>query len=59
MPARSEKALREAAINIAQLLPDDDDARIICEMALRLRNWRDRGEAMAGDNKPSLTTVKR
>jgi hypothetical protein len=44
MRTRSDKALREAAINIAQYLPDDDDARTICELALRLRSWRDHGE---------------
>jgi hypothetical protein len=46
MRTRSDKALREAAINIAQYLPDDDDARTICELALRLRSWRDNGEPL-------------
>ena len=46
MRTRSDKALREAAINIAQYLPDDDDARKICELALRLRSWRDHGEPL-------------
>jgi hypothetical protein len=54
MPMRSEKALREAAINIAQLLPDDEDAHKICEMALQLRNWRDRGEPLVEVRGPKL-----
>jgi len=47
MPARSEKILREAALTIAQYLPDDDDARKICELALQLRDWRDCSEPLA------------
>ena len=44
---RSEQALREAALNIAQYLPDDDDdARKICDLALQLRGWRDKGEPL-------------
>jgi hypothetical protein len=54
MPNRTEKALREAAINIAQLLPDDDDAPLICEKALELRNWRDKD----GPLPPKLRPVK-
>jgi len=52
---RSEQALREAALNIAQFLPtDDDDARKICELALRLRSWRDHGEPLIAVPGPKL-----
>jgi len=46
MPARSEKALREAALNIAQYLPDDEDAKKICDLALQLCDWRDCSEPL-------------
>jgi hypothetical protein len=54
MPMRSEKALREAALNIAQYLPDDDDAPKICELALQAVRWRDRGEPLDAVPGPKL-----
>jgi hypothetical protein len=54
MPKRSEKALREAALNIAQYLPDDDDAPKICELALQIKEWRDRSEPLDAVPGPKL-----